>query len=44
MNDDNMDSSEAPVSNVIKIDESKVRGHLDRIVRSTIEQTINDLL
>lgn len=44
MNEDNMDSTEAPVSNVIKIDEGQVRGHLDRIVRSTVEQTINDLL
>ncbi len=39
-----MDSAATPVSNVIQIDEKKVCGHLDRIVRSTVEQTINDLL
>ncbi len=44
MNEDSMDSGEAQVSNVIKIDEGQVRGHLDRIVRSTVEQTINDML
>lgn len=44
MNEDSMDSDASTVSNVIKIDEGQVRGHLDRIVRSTVEQTINDLL
>ena len=39
-----MDSGETNVSNVISIDEGQVRGHLDRIVRSTVEQTINDML
>ena len=32
------------VSNVIQIDEERIQGHLDRVVRSTVEQTINDLL
>lgn len=32
------------MSNVIRIDEERIKGHLDRIVRSTVEETINDLL
>ncbi|MFO0848766.1 MAG: transposase [Gemmataceae bacterium] len=29
---------------VITLDEGKVRGHLDRVVRDTVEQTLNALL
>ena len=29
---------------VITLDEGKVRGHLDRVVRETVEQTLNALL
>ena len=44
MSEDNMDSTAKPVSNVISIDEERVRGHLDRIVRSSVEETLNGLL
>ena len=44
MSDDSMDSTAKPVSNVISIDEERVRGHLDRIVRSSVEETLNGLL
>lgn len=44
MNEDSMDSTATPVSNVIQIDEGRVREHLDRIVRSSVEETINGLL
>ena len=43
MADDNMDSGET-VSNVVKIDEERIKGHLDRIVRGTVEETLNSLL
>ncbi len=33
-----------PVGNVIRIDEDRIRGHLDRIVRSSVEETLNGLL
>ena len=29
---------------VVHIDEGKIRGHLDEMVRGTVEQTLNDLL
>jgi len=32
------------LSKVIKINEAKIQNHLDRMVRSTVEQTLNDLL
>lgn len=44
MAEDTPDSTERPVSNVIRIDEDRVRGHLDRIVRSSVEETLNGLL
>ena len=44
MSEDSMDSTAKPVSNVISIDEERVRGHLDRIVRSSVEETLNGLL
>lgn len=31
-------------SEVIKIDEGKVRQHLDEVVRSSVEETLNGLL
>lgn len=45
MADHSMDS-ETPtsVSNVVKIDEERIKGHLDRIVRGTVEETLNNLL
>ena len=33
-----------PIGNVIRIDEERIRGHLDRIVRSSVEETLNGLL
>ena len=44
MSEDTMDSTATPVSNVVQIDEERVRGHLDRIVRSSVEETLNGLL
>ena len=48
MDETTTDSGPAPdagsMTNVIRIDEAQVKGHLDRIVRSTVEETINDLL
>jgi putative transposase len=32
------------LDNVIKIDDERIRGHLDRIVRGTVEETLNALL
>ena len=32
------------LSNVIQIDDERIRGHLDRIVRGTVEETLNALL
>ena len=36
--------SEKSISNVVKIDEERIKGHLDRIVRGTVEETLNSLL
>lgn len=33
-----------PLDNVIRIDEGQVRQHLDEMVRSTVEETLNALL
>jgi len=33
-----------PLSKVIRIDESEIRGHLDEMVRGTVEETLNALL
>jgi putative transposase len=35
---------ENSLSKVIKIDEARIQSHLDKVVRSTVEQTLNDLL
>ena len=32
------------LGNVIKIDDERIRGHLDRVVRGTVEETLNALL
>lgn len=41
-----VESAEQPntLSKVIKIDEARIQSHLDKVVRSTVEQTLNDLL
>jgi len=33
-----------PLSKVIRIDESEIRGHLDEMVRGTVEETLNAML
>ena len=38
------DDSTKPLSKVIRIDESEIRGHLDELVRGTIEETLNAML
>ncbi len=50
MGEDTIESASATdgdghaISNVVRIDEEKIRGHLDRIVRSSVEETLNGLL
>ena len=39
----NEDSTKG-LSKVIRIDESEIRGHLDKMVRGTVEETLNALL
>ena len=38
------DDSTKPLSKVIRIDESEIRGHLDELVRGTVEETLNAML
>ena len=38
------DDSTKCLSKVIRIDESEIRGHLDNLVRGTVEETLNALL
>ena len=38
------DDSTKPLSKVIRIDESEMRGHLTEIVRGTVEETLNAML
>lgn len=49
MEDDSIESGfvpeeAAPMGKVIHIDEERIRGHLDRVVRSSVEETLNALL
>jgi hypothetical protein len=32
-----------PLNNVIRIDDERIKGHLDRVVRGTVEETLNAL-
>lgn len=32
------------IANVVHIDEERIKGHLDRIVRGSVEETLNQLL
>lgn len=32
------------IGNVVHIDEDRIKGHLDRIVRGSVEETLNQLL
>ena len=38
------ETCEASIPNVIRVDESQVRSHLEQVVRSTVEETLNGLL
>ena len=38
------DDTTKPLSKVIRIDESEIRGHLDEMVRGTVEETLNAML
>jgi putative transposase len=38
------DSTPSPLSNVITIDDDRIKSHLDRIVRGSVEETLNALL
>ena len=38
------EDSRRKLGNVIRIDEGQIRGHLDQLVRSTVEETLNGLL
>jgi len=38
------EASEASIPNVIHVDEAQVRSHLEQVVRSTVEETLNGLL
>ena len=38
------ETCEASIPNVIRVDEAQVRSHLEQVVRSTVEQTLNGLL
>jgi putative transposase len=39
-----MKDTTKPLSKVIRIDESEIRGHLDELVRDSVEETINAML
>ncbi|MFM2422328.1 MAG: hypothetical protein RL291_858 [Pseudomonadota bacterium] len=43
-----MGSEDTPIpgalNNVIRIDDERIKGHLDRVVRGTVEETLNSLL
>ena len=38
------DDTSSPLNNVITIDDERIKSHLDRVVRSTVEETLNALL
>ena len=38
------DDTPSPLNNVITIDDERVKSHLDRVVRGTVEETLNTLL
>ncbi len=38
------DDMETPPNNVLRIDDERIKGHLDRVVRGTVEETLNALL
>ena len=38
------DDTPSPLNNVIAIDDERIKSHLDRVVRGTVEETLNALL
>src|ERR1700720_1168140 len=38
------DDTPSPLNNVITIDDERIRSHLERVVRGTVEETLNSLL
>src|SRR6476646_7209417 len=38
------DDTPSPLNNVITIDDQRIKSHLDRVVRGTVEETLNALL
>ena len=38
------EDASSPLGNVISIDDDRIKSHLDRVVRGTVEETLNALL
>ena len=38
------ETTPSPLGNVIKIDDERIKNHLDRVVRRSVEETLNALL
>src|SRR5690242_10654245 len=38
------ETTPSPLNNVITIDDERIKNHLDRVVRGTVEETLNALL
>src|SRR5947209_14130982 len=38
------EDTSSPLNNVITIDDERIKSHLDRVVRGTVEETLNALL
>ena len=38
------DDTPSPLNNVITIDDERIKNHLDRVVRESVEETLNALL
>ena len=38
------ETTPSPLNNVITIDDERIKNHLDRVVRSSVEETLNALL
>src|SRR5436190_23943462 len=38
------DDTPSPLNNVITIDDERIKSHLDRVVRGSVEETLNALL
>ena len=41
---DDVTGNDFPIHGAFKIDENQVRGHVDHVVRESVEQTLNGLL